>query len=377
MTQQTPPAHQLMIALQQAFAPRQLLSSLIAGLVAGIIAVTVSAAFAALIFPGELAGYLPLGIGSMLFGSIVIGGLTALLSSFPGLVAGLQDSAVAILALVSAAIVQSMPGVATQHQTFLTVAAAVVLSSLLTGAVLLLLGVFKQGNLIRFIPYPVVGGFLAGSGLLLVLGALSVMTDTPISLRSLSPLLQVELWARWLPGLILGVFLLIVVRRYNHFLIVPGMLLAGVAAFYAVLWLTQTSVAEAGAQGWLLNAFPEEGGELWQPFSLADLGQVHWPVLARQAGGLLAVVVVQSPGYFGGDWAGIGVGNYLVRRQLQPHRRGAACALGGDLAQQRRSPAAVWAAAASKGALALYSRIAGLYLFWHGQLVARSGSPTS
>jgi SulP family sulfate permease len=83
-----------MLALRQAFAPRQLLPSLMAGLVTGIIAVTVSTAFAALIFSGELAGYLPLGIGFMLFGSIVIGGLSAWLSSFPGLVAGLQGGSV-------------------------------------------------------------------------------------------------------------------------------------------------------------------------------------------------------------------------------------------------------------------------------------------
>ena len=40
--------------------------------------------------------------------------------------------------------------------------AAIAITSVLTGIGLYVLGRFKLGNLIRFIPYPVVGGFLAG-----------------------------------------------------------------------------------------------------------------------------------------------------------------------------------------------------------------------
>ncbi|MBN1889103.1 MAG: hypothetical protein JW850_14015 [Thermoflexales bacterium] len=49
-------------AFAQAFHPGQWLSGLAAGLVTGIIAVTVSAAFAALIFAGPLSSYVPAAI---------------------------------------------------------------------------------------------------------------------------------------------------------------------------------------------------------------------------------------------------------------------------------------------------------------------------
>lgn len=272
--------------------PRLLFPNLAAGLVTGIITVTVSTAFAALIFSGALSAYIPVGIGLMLFGSIVISGLTALTSSLPGLIAGIQDTAVAILALVSAAIVHNMPTSATLQETFFTVVAAISLASLLTGVTFLLLGQFKLGNLIRFIPYPVIGGFLAGTGLLLVRGAISVMVDAPVSLFQLSPLMQPDLLVKWLPGLLLALLLLVIVRRYDRVLIVPGMLLAAIVVFYLLLWFTHTSIADATTQGWLLSSLPPGGGGLWQPLSLSNLEKVNWPVLGGQAGNLIVIAVI-------------------------------------------------------------------------------------
>jgi SulP family sulfate permease len=88
--------------------------------------------------------------------------------------------------------------------------------------VFLSLGQFKLGNLIRFIPYPVIGGVLAGSGLLLTFGGISVMTGVSVSLFHLLPIIQPGLWVKWLPGLLFAVFLLVALRRRNHILIVPG-----------------------------------------------------------------------------------------------------------------------------------------------------------
>ena len=141
--------------------PRQLPPILAAGLVTGILEVIQLTAYAVLIFSGDLAAYIPRAIGLMLIGEMVVVSLT--LCSFPGLVGGLQDNLVAILALISAAIVNQMPASATHQEKFATGVVAIAVSTLLTGAFFLSLGRFRLGNLIRFIPYPVIGGVLAGS----------------------------------------------------------------------------------------------------------------------------------------------------------------------------------------------------------------------
>ena len=57
---------------------------------------------------------------------------------------------------------------------FLTVVAATLVVTVLCGVVFLVLGTFRLGNLVRFVPYPVVGGFLAGTGWLLFKGGIYV-----------------------------------------------------------------------------------------------------------------------------------------------------------------------------------------------------------
>ena len=87
-----------------------------------------------------------------------------------GTIGTIQDGAAAVLALVAAGIAASLPAGASAEVGFSTFVAAMALGSLATGVVFLGLGTFRLGELIRFIPYPVVGGFLAGTGLVLSMG---------------------------------------------------------------------------------------------------------------------------------------------------------------------------------------------------------------
>ena len=52
-----------------------------------------------------------------------------------------------------------------------------------------------------------------------------------------------------LPGVLGGVVLLLVTRKYTHFAILPAMLLAIPAIFFVVLAATGTSLEEARADG--------------------------------------------------------------------------------------------------------------------------------
>ncbi len=55
--------------------------------------------------------------------------------------------------------------------------------TVLTGITFLAIGTFKRGNLIRFVPYPVVGGFLAGTGWLLLKGGVYVASGEEVHLE--------------------------------------------------------------------------------------------------------------------------------------------------------------------------------------------------
>lgn len=279
-----------MIGLKTDSPLERLLCIVSAGLVTGITAVTIELSFAALIFSGPLAPYVARGIGLALFGAIAMSAIVAMAGSLKGTVALPQDSPAAIIALVSAAIVASMPPSASGDSRFNTVVASIIVSSLLTAVVFILLGRFKLGSLTRFVPYPVVGGFLAGTGWLLLQGAIGMMAGIPLGLSQLPHLFDLATLISWLPGALLGVFLLVVLRHHNHFLITPIVLLGAVAVFYSALAAANMPIEEASSRGWLLGPFPQEA--LWQPITPGVLSQVSWLAILGQADKMVTIVFI-------------------------------------------------------------------------------------
>ncbi len=180
------------------FSQKVLVPSLIAGV---IVAISSEISLAALIFSGDLSRFLGAGIGLMLFRSFAIGIAVAITTSVPGMVGLPQDTPAAILALVAAGIAASMRN-SEPRAVYATLVAAISLTSLLTAVFFLLLGWFKASGFVRYIPYPVVGGFLAGTGWVLSLGAMNVMTGIPLGLTTLSQILSLNKLIIWLPGIL-------------------------------------------------------------------------------------------------------------------------------------------------------------------------------
>ena len=71
---------------------RQLLPNLGAGLIIGLLQIFMALSFAALIFSGDLSGYLSQGIGLALVGTIISGLIIAAITSLPGMIGGSQGA---------------------------------------------------------------------------------------------------------------------------------------------------------------------------------------------------------------------------------------------------------------------------------------------
>jgi len=270
----------------------QSLTAVGAGAASGVMLVLMMLSFANLIYPATVDGVLARGIGITLLGAAVLTSISALRSGFHAAVVCPQESTTAILAGVAAASVATLPPGTTSTTVFATIAATVVISALITGVSLFALGRLKLGGLARFLPYPVIGGFLAGTGWLLTVGAIGLMTAVVPSLDTLSSLLGWGVAAHWLPGVAVAAALVLALRRFHPLLAILGTLLTAIAVFYLVLWLSGTSHAVASAAGWLLGPFP--AGTLLQPLRPADLAQVHWPAIAAQATGIATVPLIAA-----------------------------------------------------------------------------------
>lgn len=256
--------------------------ALASGLIVGAMAVVMAVSFAVLVFSGPLSGLLPQGLGFALLASAagILG--VAALSSLPGTVGGLQSLPVALLAGAAASLTAGAPGVE-EHRLLPTVLAALASTTVLTGAVLWLLGWAGAGRVARYMPYPVLAGVLAGSAWLLGKGALGIMSAPGVGLHA----------AQVLPGLLGAAVLLAVNGRWPHPLALLAAVAAGIAGFHAAAaWLGQDA-ASLAEQGWLLP--PVEGAAAPLPLlAWLDLRAVDWAALARLVPELAIVPVVAA-----------------------------------------------------------------------------------
>ncbi|EYF05926.1 SulP family inorganic anion transporter [Chondromyces apiculatus] len=267
-------------------------AALLAGFVSGTLVVTFDISLAAIIFTGPLGNRLPLGIGIFLISSVVVGAIVTFGSSFRAVIAAPQEDTSIILASMAGVISLNVREIDPTGDPFPTVVAAIAVTSAVTGAFFLILGLVRGGILVRFIPYPVVGGFLAGCGWLLIQGAVTVMVGEPVGFENAALLLTTPGLTKCIPGLIFGVLLTGALRRYNKFGMLPAMLVVSIGLFYALVSVSGSSLKQAMDAGWLIGPFPE--GALWPPLRPAEIQAVHWSLIGRSAFDIAAVSLLAT-----------------------------------------------------------------------------------
>lgn len=257
----------------------ELFSALAIGLTTGTLGVLFDLSFAALIFSSSLSNFLSAGVGLVLLSVAVTRVTIALTSSYPGSVADLGTVPTVILAWSAGMVVREMPAAATSSEVLITVIVTLSLTSLLTGLFLYGIGVLGLGNAVRSLPYPVVGGFVASTGWLLVKGSFKVMTDHSFSMANMSLLVQSEL-IQWVPGLVLAVYLLAISRRHTHSLVMSSSIVAAIGLFYLLLLLIGSSAEQASVQGLTLGIPTFQ--TTWQLLHWTDFLHIHWHAILSQ-----------------------------------------------------------------------------------------------
>ena len=257
----------------------KLLPGLSAGLVVSLMIIVIEVSFASIIFTSSLESHVSRGIGMLIAGSLVFVLVTTFMSGIRSVIAIPQDAPVALYAGVAAAISAAI-GHPESVETFITIVAGLFISGILTGVCFYLIGRFKLAELFRFIPYPVVSGFLAGTGWLLTKGSLEVMTGINLTPATAAAYLSGSSLLLWLPGAVYALTLFFLLRRFSHFLILPGSLLLAIALYYTALWAAGLTIPGARELGMLYHPFAESA--LWPTFRVVDFQLVNWPVIIRQ-----------------------------------------------------------------------------------------------
>ncbi len=247
--------------------------------------------YSSLIFSGDLGSHLNLGIYSALVSAAIVGAVMAARSSSPFTIAGPDANISALFALIAHSVAVGASSI--RPGSFVsTIWVTISISTLVTGLFLYAAGRYRLGKWIRFIPYPVIGGFLAGTGWLLARGSFKVMAGFIPSYDNLTVLVQGQYLARWLPGVMLAAILILVLRRAKHFLVMPSILIGAILVAHLWLFSAGISMEKARLDGWLLPMLP--GNFVSDTWHSLSPGEIDWNSMLSSAGNLSALMIVAA-----------------------------------------------------------------------------------
>ena len=264
-------------------------AALSTGAVVAVLTLVCQPSLAAVIFAGPLAPFVARGAGAILFGSCALCLIAALAGSYRGTISLPHFAPAAALSAIGVAVAANMRA-APGEAVFATMIAIVALSTLTTAFCFLLIGRFRLAHLLRFMPYPLVGGFLAGLGWFLLQGGVAIASGTALTWETLPRLLESETIWRWLPGAVYAFGLLAVTKLWRHYLVLPVCLILAVGLCHLVLFLLGISSEEAREAGIFFVGLPP--GASWPPIEPGDLARVDWGIVASQFLGILGVTLV-------------------------------------------------------------------------------------
>jgi SulP family sulfate permease len=271
---------------------RPALNDVLGGSAASVLTITFGLSYSLLIFTGPLAPYLSYGFAATFIASAILAVVIALGSSFPFAIAAPESSTAAMTAILASALVEHMtardPSAALLAPVLMTLA----LSAIVTGIVLCGFGVTRMGRAIRYVPYPVVGGFLGATGCLIVLGAIRVISGHRVQWATLDRFANFLTLSELAAACAMALVLYLTWHRSRNSLGLPVILIGGVVAAHIVFRLAGISLAEAQASGWTFK--PPPGVNIMLPWSATNIVQYPWYALPDLLGNLVAVIFVTA-----------------------------------------------------------------------------------
>ena len=265
------------------------LRNLSGGLAASLLSLAYCFSYGAFIFTGPLQPFLSQGVAAALITAAVTATIVALTSGFRSAIAGPDSNTTALLAAMMVILAPAMAAMA-PGQALALAMAALGSATLLTGLALFLLGWRRLGKLVRFIPYPVVAGFLAATGWLMLSGAVSMTTGVTLSWQTLPVLGERHALIVLATTVLWAAALWYLTTRWKYPLMLPLALLAAIIGTHAVLALLPLPDDLVATWG-LMFSVPSGGRPIF-PLVTGDYADVDWTALAPIAGDMVAVAVL-------------------------------------------------------------------------------------
>lgn len=266
-----------------------LFSGILYGLINSIMVIPVSVSFCSIIFrdPAFIL-YLPMLVKLVLFSSAIHQICFSMFSSLPFAVGQVQDAGLIFLSAMAGSIASSCKEAEDIVPTTLYVLA---ICTFLLGCMLIVVSKLKLASMVQYLPMPVVGGYLAFIGFFCGEAGLAMMAGVTIeNIMEIGKLGDPQAMVLFFPGLIIGISIYVLLRKFRSPLVLPFSLLVILVSFYSIMWLANISFEDARSQGWIAPL--TEQGSSFEAWGLYDASKVEWHNLPRQIFRLIGMFFV-------------------------------------------------------------------------------------
>lgn len=260
------------------------------GLAAMLVALPAAIAFGVTIYAAISPSYAAMGALAGIIGATVIGLVAGTMGGTDRLISAPCAPAAAVLSAFAIELVKQgiAPG---------TIVLLLIMLGILAGGVQMLLGFVGVGRLIKYVPYPVVSGYLSGVGIIIIGSQVPKFVGAPSGTGLLDVLLSPWLWD-W-RGLAVG-FATVIVAIISPRLTkkVPGTILgilAGLATYFALasqnaaLWEVTNNPLVVGTLGVAPGGYLASITGRWH-----ELGDLHLAQIASLFGSALTLAALLS-----------------------------------------------------------------------------------
>ncbi|WP_419788146.1 SulP family inorganic anion transporter [Pseudodesulfovibrio sp.] len=275
--------------------------NLFGGLVSGLLAFFFAVSLAVLVASQDSSDLLlPYALNAALIGSVAGCLLYPLRSRIPFALTGPESVTTVVLLFFIGNISKDMAGFSPET-VLVTLLTGLMLTAVLVGVAIWLLGRLKLGELVRYIPLQIIGGVIGGIGVFILIGMLDWGTGLPLSWSSAVTAVRegvarfdVQNAAFTLgPSLVFGFVLFFALSRYKHSLFLLAIIIvAAGAGFGADAWGVNPAVKSLAAP---LPGLA--GGFIHFPLDVVrfDYSAIRWDVIKDNGtfiGSLAALIVL-------------------------------------------------------------------------------------
>lgn len=229
------------------------------GLINAIIVLPVLMSFGSIIFNDAFfRPYLPILVKLTVVSGAVHQLCFSTFSTLPFSVGQVQDAGLIFLSTIASNIVSYCRSLECSDEEILaTVLIGLSLFTAMLGGALILIGHLRLASIIRYLPTPVVGGYLAFIGFFCGQSGLILMSGVHVDgIRNWNRFLQTREFILILPGVAGGALMFFSVRKFKHMSILPLSIFLILVAFYCAICFNDISLSEAKDLGWISQADP-------------------------------------------------------------------------------------------------------------------------